>query len=121
MTLRLRTCLPMTATFAFAPSIALAHTGHGATSGFVHGLTHPVFGVDHVLAMVMIGIFAVQLAGRSVWAVPVGFLSAMALGGLLGLRGVAMPIAEAGIIVRRLIPASFNSTMWCCCSIMIPS
>jgi urease accessory protein len=99
MTFRLQTFLPMTATFAFAPSIALAHTGHGDTSGFVHGLAHPVFGVDHVLVMVMIGIFAVQLAGRSVWAVPVAFLSAMALGGLLGLLGVATPIAEAGIIV----------------------
>lgn len=98
MTFRLQ-LLPIHAAFVLVPSLAAAHTGHGEASGFLHGLSHPIFGVDHVLVMVMIGIFACQLGGRAIWTVPGAFLAAMAVGGLLGVSGIALPIAETGILV----------------------
>ena len=50
-----------------APSAALAHTGVGDTSGFMHGFMHPLGGLDHQLAMILVGIFAYQLGGRALW------------------------------------------------------
>ena len=55
---------------ALVPSAASAHVGVGDTSGFVHGFGHPIGGVDHLLAMVMIGLFAWQLGGRALWLGP---------------------------------------------------
>jgi len=49
---------------------ALAHTGAGANSGFAHGLVHPIGGLDHVLAMVAVGLYAALLGGRALWLVP---------------------------------------------------
>ena len=66
-----------------------AHTGAGATSGFVHGFAHPVGGIDHVLAMVAVGLYAALLGGRALWLVPASFVGVMALGGALGIVGVA--------------------------------
>ena len=50
---------------ALLPTAAFAHTGVGATSGFMHGFGHPISGLDHILAMVMVGVFAYQLGGRA--------------------------------------------------------
>lgn len=80
-----------------APGIALAHTGHGATGGFVHGFVHPIFGMDHVLAMVAVGLFAGQIGGRALWLVPAAFVGAMAVGGALGVAGVTVPAVEFGV------------------------
>jgi urease accessory protein len=85
------------AAFALAPSLATAHTGVGHVEGFVHGFAHPLGGLDHVLAMVMVGLFAAQLGGRARWLVPASFVSVMILGGALGLAGVAVPFVELGI------------------------
>ena len=76
---------------------ALAHTGHGPTSGLVAGFSHPFSGLDHVLVMGMVGIMAALAGGRAVWAVPSGFLASMLAGGLIGLSGVGIPGAEAAI------------------------
>jgi urease accessory protein len=56
------------------PTVAFAHTGVGDTSGLVHGFVHPISGLDHILAMLMVGIFAWQLGGRALWLVPVTFV-----------------------------------------------
>lgn len=85
------------AAFALAPGLANAHTGLGHVDGFAHGFAHPLGGLDHVLAMVMVGLFASQLGGRSRWLVPASFVSVMVLGGALGLAGIAVPFVELGI------------------------
>jgi urease accessory protein len=81
----------------------MAHTGVGDTSGFLHGFMHPVSGLDHVLAMVLVGILAWQMGSRALWAVPVTFVLAMAGGGVLGMAGVALPFIEVGIAVSVII------------------
>jgi len=86
-----------------APSLAFAHTGVDQTVGFVHGFTHPVSGLDHVLAMVLVGVFAWQLGGRALWLVPTSFISVMAVGGALGVMGVLLPFVEAGIAFSVII------------------
>ena len=69
------------------PTEALAHVGVGNTSGFMHGFMHPLSGLDHQLAMILVGIFAYQLGGRALWLVPLTFVSVMAFGGFLGVTG----------------------------------
>ncbi len=66
----------------FAPA-AFAHTfgAHGA--GFVDGLVHPFFGLDHLLAMVAVGLWAAQLGGSNLWRVPVAFVTAMTVGAIV--------------------------------------
>ena len=86
-----------------APGIALAHTGHGATGGFVHGFVHPIFVMDHVLAMVAVGLFAGQIGGRALWLVPAAFVGVMGLGGALGVAGVTIPAVEIGIALSVVV------------------
>ena len=76
---------------------AMAHTGVGEAHGLMHGFMHPVGGLDHVLAMVAVGLLAAQMGGRALWLVPLSFVSMMAVGGALGIAGVAVPAVEAGI------------------------
>jgi urease accessory protein len=82
---------------------ALAHTGHGDTSGFVHGFGHPLGGVDHVLAMVAIGLYATFLGGRALWLVPATFVVVMALAGAFTAAGYIVPHAEAGIALSVIV------------------
>ncbi len=82
------------ATLAAAP--AFAHPGH-ATEGMVAGFTHPLFGIDHILAMLAVGIFAAQKGGVWRFAVPASFMIAMAFGGLLAIAGIEFPMVETGI------------------------
>jgi urease accessory protein len=95
--------LALAALAALVPSVAFAHTGVGSTSGFVHGFAHPITGLDHVLAMVMVGMFACQLGGRALWLVPATFLGVMALGGMLGVAGIGVPFVEAGIALSVIV------------------
>lgn len=93
--------------FFLLPGVALAHTGIGATTGFLHGLSHPISGADHMLAMVAVGLWAAQIGGRALWAVPCTFVGVMALGGVLGFTGFHVPFVEEGILVSVLILAIF--------------
>ncbi|MFD1702823.1 HupE/UreJ family protein [Methylopila henanensis] len=86
-----------------APALAFAHAGAGALGGFAHGFEHPLGGLDHVLAMVMVGVFAYQLGGRAVWAVPATFVLMMAGGGALGAAGFDMPFVETGIALSIVV------------------
>ncbi|GLK79822.1 HupE/UreJ family protein [Methylopila turkensis] len=86
-----------------APALAFAHVGAGAHGGFAHGFEHPLGGLDHVLAMVMVGVFAYQLGGRAVWAVPATFVLVMAGGGALGAAGINMPFVETGIALSIVV------------------
>jgi urease accessory protein len=79
------------------PIAASAHVGVGDTHGFVHGFSHPLRGIDHVLAMVAVGLFAAHLGGRALWLVPMTFVSVMGLAGVAGMAGVKLPFVEIGI------------------------
>jgi len=89
--------------FLLLPGVALAHTGVGATTGFIHGFSHPISGADHMLAMVAVGLWVAQIGGRALWVVPCTFVCVMALGGVLGFTGVTVPFVEEGIMVSILI------------------
>lgn len=84
------------------PSLAHAHVGVGETSGFLHGMGHPLGGLDHICAMVAVGLWAAQMGGRAIWAVPLTFVSVMALGGALGMLGAHIPFVETGIVISVL-------------------
>lgn len=88
---------------AALPAVAYAHTGIGETAGIVHGFSHPISGLDHILAMIMVGILAFQLGGRAVWAVPTTFVLVMALGGALGIAGINVPLVEIGIALSVIV------------------
>ena len=84
------------------PTFAHAHPGHDAGS-FSQGFAHPLLGLDHLLAMLAIGLWAVQLGGRALWLVPASFVAAMAAGGALGVAGLNLPLMEQGIVASVLI------------------
>lgn len=81
---------------------ALAHTGEG-TGGFVAGLMHPVFGPDHVVAMVAVGLWGAFLGAPAIWMLPVVFPLVMAFGGVLGILGVPVPAVETGIASSAVV------------------
>ena len=78
------------------PSPLAAHEG-GAAAGLLSGLLHPVSGLDHVLAMLAVGIWGAQMGPPAIWVLPVTFPMVMALGGMLSLVGVPVPGVEIGI------------------------
>ena len=84
-------------------SRALAHVETGQAAGFLSGLAHPVSGLDHVLAMVAVGLWGAQLGAPAIWILPVTFPLVMALGGLLGLLGVPLPGVELGIAASAIL------------------
>ena len=90
-------------TLFVAATPALAHTGVGSVSGFSAGFGHPIGGLDHVLAMVAVGILAAQLGGKSAWLVPASFVTMMVIGGILGINGVHVPFVELGIVGSVII------------------
>lgn len=94
----MRITIGLTALLAVLAQPAFAHTGVTGVSGFMAGFGHPVGGLDHLLAMVAVGILAAQQGGRSVWLVPVTFVAAMAAGGALGVVGAPVPFVEQGIV-----------------------
>lgn len=85
------------------PTMALAHTGVGNTAGFVSGLGHPVGGLDHILAMVAVGVFAYVLGGKALWLVPSAFVGMMIVGFGLGVEQVNVPFVELGIALSSIV------------------
>ena len=85
------------------PQLAFAHTGVGDVHGFTHGFAHPLGGLDHLLAMVTVGIFAYQLGGRALGAVPARFDALMAAGGALGVSRAGVPFVELGIALSVVV------------------
>jgi urease accessory protein len=83
-------------------SAALAHVGNHS-GGLAGGLAHPFSGLDHVLAMVAVGLWASQLGRPTYWLLPVTFPAAMAVGALLGVSGLELPWVEAGIAASVLV------------------
>lgn len=91
----------------FSPVAAMAHPGHG---GLTAGLTHPLTGWDHLLAMLAIGMLAVKFGGRAIWLLPVAFVGALAIGGVLGVAEttfgpVEMVVATSLLVLGGLLAA----------------
>jgi urease accessory protein len=82
---------------------ALAHPQQGEAAGLLTGFVHPLAGLDHVLAMVAVGLWGVQLGAPAIWVLPVAFPMVMALGGMLGLMGVPLPGIEHGIATSAIL------------------
>jgi len=89
-------------TMALWPVAALAHQAGGEAIGFLGGLKHPISGLDHVLAMVAVGLWGAQLGAPAIWLLPVTFPMVMAFGGMLALLGVPLPGGEIGIAVSAI-------------------
>lgn len=82
------------------PTMAYAHPGDA--HGLAHGLAHPFTGLDHLCAMLAVGLWAAQMGGRAAWQVPLTFVAVMALGGALGMAAIPLPFAETGIVLSLL-------------------
>ncbi len=81
------------------PSLGFAHAGIQATHSFYQGMLHPFSGIDHILAMVAVGLWAAQLGGRAKWQVPLTFVSVMAIGGFLSISKLGFAFVELGILI----------------------
>ena len=94
----------LAASLALVPSLAFAHPGlPGHSHDLMSGFVHPLGGVDHVVAMVAVGLLAAQLGGRALWLVPASFVAMMAAAGLAAMNGIAVPMAEAGIALSIVV------------------
>lgn len=88
--------IAIAAALLLSPAFAFAHPGHDHT-GVLSGIAHPLFGLDHLLAMLAVGLWAAQQHGKARWALPLTFVATMLLGGLAGFAGIELPLMEAGI------------------------
>jgi urease accessory protein len=92
---------------------AFAHVGQGHVVGFAYGFAHPLSGLDHIIAMVAVGLYAANLGGRNLWLVPSAFVATMIFGGILGYSGFPLPLVEMGIglsvvVMSMAVSAGFN-------------
>jgi urease accessory protein len=106
----------------FAISPALAHSG-SVSGGFVGGLSHPVFGPDHVAAMVAVGLWGAFLGAPAIYVLPVVFPLVMAAGGVLGILGVPLPgvefgIATSAIVIGMMVALAARPPLWIAAAIV---
>lgn len=76
---------------------ASAHPGHGLEATFSNGAAHPFSGLDHVLAMIGVGLWGAQIGGKAMWQLPLAFVGALVVGALVGIAGTGLPVMEIGI------------------------
>jgi urease accessory protein len=95
--------VPIIALLMLAASPAIAHVGHGSTASFTAGLGHPLSGLDHIAAMVTVGLWAALKGGRALWAWPAAFVVVMLIGGALGMAHIALPFVEPGILASVVV------------------
>jgi urease accessory protein len=88
------------------PAVAGAHTEGGAAGGFLSGFAHPLTGLDHLVAMVAVGLWGAFLGARAVWTLPVVFPVVMALGGAAGVMGMPLPGVETAIAISAVLLGS---------------
>ncbi len=89
--------------FLTAPEFAMAHSGEGPIGGFISGFTHPLFGWDHVVAMVAVGLWGAFLGRPAIWVLPIVFPLIMVVGGILGILGIEIPAVETGIAASAVV------------------
>jgi urease accessory protein len=82
---------------------AYAHVDRGEAAGFFTGLQHPWSGLDHILAMIAVGLWGAQLGNPALWVLPVTFPMVMSFGAMMGLLGIPVPGVEIGIAVSAIL------------------
>ncbi|ESQ13561.1 MAG: HupE/UreJ family protein [Thiohalocapsa sp. PB-PSB1] len=85
------------------PVAAHAHAQTGVAGGLVSGFLHPLFGFDHLVAMVAVGLWGAQLGAPAIWLLPITFPLMMAVGAMLGIIGVPMLSVELGIALSAVV------------------
>lgn len=100
-------------------SPAQAHVGHGTTGsgGVIDGFLHPVTGIDHLVAMVAVGLWGAQLGAPAIWLLPLTFPLVMAVGGFLGLIGIPLPgvnvgVALSGVVLGLFVLSASRPPLW---------
>lgn len=102
--------------FAF-PALSHAHSEVGAVGGLVSGFFHPLFGLDHIIAMVAVGLWGAYLGAPAIWILPITFPLVMSLGGALGVLGVPFPsvetcIALSGVLLGAMVAFAVKPPIW---------
>lgn len=95
--------LALSAGLTLLAAPALAHSGHGDTSGLMAGLSHPVFGPDHLLAMLAVGLWSGFVLPNRFWAGAATFLAAMAAGAAISWAGIGYPMVEPVILASVVV------------------
>ena len=109
--------IPLTMLALALPSAASAHIVRGEAVGFFSGFEHPISGLDHIVAMVAVGLWGAQLGRPAIWLLPVTFPLVMAFGGFLGLIGVPLPgsevaIALSGVCLGAAVLMELRPPLW---------
>lgn len=96
---------------------AFAHAEQGVAGGLTSGFLHPIFGLDHLVAMVAVGLWGAQLGSPAIWLLPITFPLVMAAGGVLGMMGVPLPFVESGvaasaIVLGALVGLRLRAPLW---------
>ena len=95
--------VPVTAAILLLPSLAWAHIEQGQAAGFFTGMEHPWSGLDHILAMIAVGLWGAQLGSPALWVLPIAFPMMMTVGAMMGLMGIPVPGVEAGIALSAVL------------------
>ncbi|MDR3424491.1 MAG: HupE/UreJ family protein [Alphaproteobacteria bacterium] len=106
--------LAFTILFILASKFAEAHIGTGTAhgGGFMAGFTHPLTGIDHLLAMLSVGIWSAQTGGKTFWLAPLSFVVMMIVGGILGMSGLGPSPFETGIAASVIVLGLAIATAW---------
>jgi urease accessory protein len=88
--------------FVSMTSAAFAHSENGVAIDFAGGFRHPITGLDHLVAMVAVGLWGAFLGAPAIWVLPVVFPLVMAIGGALGVLGMPLPGVETGIALSAI-------------------
>lgn len=107
----------LTALVILLPVTVHAHTETETIGGFVSGFRHPLTGLDHIVAMVAVGLWGAYLGAPAMWLLPVVFPMVMALGGALGVLGVPLPavetcIALSGVMLGLAVAFKARPPLW---------
>jgi urease accessory protein len=103
MSLRIFRSLPFAIAGLVLPQAVFAHEQVGVGGGLVSGFVHPLTGIDHLIAMVAVGIWGAQLGAPAIWVLPITFPLVMAVGGVLGILHVPLPMPEVMIALSALV------------------
>ena len=85
------------------PSLAWAHVEQGQAAGFFTGMEHPWSGLDHILAMIAVGLWGAQLGSPALWVLPIAFPMMMTVGAMMGLMTIPVPGVEVGIALSAVL------------------
>lgn len=111
-----RNSLLLAALMLVSPAL-LAHPTEGVVGGFISGFLHPIYGPDHMVAMVAVGLWGAFLGMPAIWLLPVVFPLIMALGGAVGVLGLPLPfvelaIAASAIVLGLMVALAMRPPLW---------